>query len=301
MAIELIIEYTILTPIMMVITGIMNCYIKPIKNGYNYFKRKLAEYQNQQFKNYAKQQGILEEHTEEKIKRYEEIYIKYGKGYKWFQMKNEIISAANLIVYIFEIGLLIDKLDERRRKTKLTKEQIEKFRYCLILNMYSEFSSTWYPEQPEKGGSLRFLRLDGGERMRFTTDTNTVVKDAMKMAKIDNYIQEHVFPTKFVVFINPGQVFFCLMTYNTFYHLYNSKPIMSENIELTRNPWNLSIYRRKDLDILAKKEGVAVGRHYISTMKKNLKSFSHHGATNYIIPEKEIHDRHTYHEWMFEY
>ena len=133
------------------------------------------------------------------------------------------------------------------------------------------------------------------------TDTNTVVKDAMKMAKIDNYIQEHVFPTKFVVFINPGQVFFCLMTYNTFYHLYNSKPIMSEDIELTRNPWNLSIYRRKDLDILAKKEGVAVGRHYISTMKKNLKSFSHHGATNYIIPEKEIHDRHTYHEWMFEY
>ena len=240
-------------PIVLLYNIIYWGYLRPVQASFNYCKKRYVQYKLKKYQEYVKRNVILELRMEKKLKEFEKTCSENDNCEKWFQMRNEIISAANLIVYVFEIGLEIPDMHMVRTRTKLTKEKIEEFRYHLIMNMFHQFSTIWFPEQPEKCASSRFLRLNRGFNMHSTHDVNTPVKKAMKQLKISNYIQKYVFPPKFFVFVHPGQVFFCIMKYDKFYYAYNSKPIKSKNDPIQRSPFEpklCSLYKYHDFERL---------------------------------------------------
>jgi protein Tob/BTG len=106
-------------------------------------------------------------------------------------MKQELISAANLIVHLLRLN----------KNCRISEAQLKKFRNCLIETIYRRCRDHWFPDAPEKGSCYRSLRFHEIKKVSCLTQ-------ACEAAKLKKEFLQEMLPNDLMIWINPLEVLY---------------------------------------------------------------------------------------------
>ena len=109
-------------------------------------------------------------------------------------MDNELEATADLI----------KSMINDHNKDYLTEKQIDRFGRCLKRVLKLQWKHTWNPNQPKSGNGFRSLWVYPEEGM------NQYLHETCKACQIYSSNLKLALPLDFTIWVNPGQVRYCL-------------------------------------------------------------------------------------------